>query len=268
MQMFKEVFFCAAVLSTLTLTSCGARKDVLATEDDNSSTSNLGSIVNGKNVAAKNENAKSVVAIVTETSNGQSLCTGTLVSPDVILTAAHCTEGSPQKMHIIFSNDVKKSSPKNTREADKIIQQPNWTRHMPAGESDLALIHFVGKAPLGYHPVKLAGATIKLKTGDAITLMGFGVTDGDAEAGSGKLRQTSSKIIDRHSPTELITDGEKSGVCFGDSGGPAFIKKGTDIFQWGVASSVTSHECNQTSIHTEVMKYLEWIQASITKLQK
>jgi secreted trypsin-like serine protease len=80
------------------------------------------------------------------------------------------------------------------------------------------------------------------------------------------LRETETTIVDQVSPTEIATDGRKSSVCFGDSGGPAFITEGRRLVQWGVASSVTNESCNEASIHTSVMTYLRWIKTTANRL--
>jgi secreted trypsin-like serine protease len=138
---------------------------------------------------------------------------------------------------------------------------------MPSGEADLALIHFKGNAPKGYTPITLANENLKLKEGTLVFMFDYGVTDGESQTGAGKLRQTTSKILGHHSLTEAVTDGHKSSVCFGDSGGPAFIKTDSGFVQWGVASSVTNIACEEASIHTEVMKYETWIRSSVKKLE-
>ena len=249
------------ILSTLILGACGAKKDTGNSDELESS-----DIVNGKTVTNKNGNAHSLVAIIAQKNGGQSLCTGTIVAPEVILTAAHCVDETPQKLQIVFDVNLQKKTGKEIREADKFIQHPNWNRHLPSGEGDLALIHFKGGLPEGHTQVILADENLKLKMGQKVLMMGFGVTDGQSETGAGKLRQTNSLIIEQHSPTEYVTDGHKSSVCFGDSGGPAFIKIGKEFVQWGVASSVTNKSCDEASIHTEVMKYEPWIKSTIIKM--
>jgi hypothetical protein len=219
------------ILSTLMLGACGASK-----ANHGSRELEVSDIVNGKSVTKKNGKSHSIVAIIAEKNEGQSLCTGTIIAQNIVLTAAHCVDGAPKKLHIIFSLNIQKAKEQEMRDADKIIQQPNWNRHLPSGEGDLALIHFKGILPEGYSPVRLADQNVKLKIGQKVLMFGFGVIDGENESGSGKLRQTSSTIVEQHSPTEFVTDGQKTSVCFGDSGGPAFVKIDKEFVQWGVAS--------------------------------
>lgn len=248
------------ILSSLLLGSCGAKRDSKQATDISES-----DIVNGKAVTKNNGNAHFIVAIVADAGGRESLCTGSLVASNVVLTAAHCVNESPEKLRIVFGVDVKKT--KEIRDADQFTQHPNWDRHMPSGEGDLALIHFKGELPTGFAPVKLANPDLKLKIGQKVLMMGYGVTDGETESGAGKLRQTGSVILEQRSPTEFVSDGKKSSVCFGDSGGPSFIKAGKEYIQWGVASSVFNQSCNEASIHTAVMNYDSWIKSTIDKMQ-
>ena len=250
------------ILFNLMLTSCGS-----SSNPSGVSTLSTSDIVNGKTLSKKNVISHSIVALVAEKSSGQSLCTGTLISSNVVLTAAHCVEDHPEKLQIVFSGNVQKTKAQDIRQSDKFLQHPNWQRHMPLGEGDLALIHFKGDLPEGFTPIELVGADFNLKMGQKILMAGYGVTDGESESGSGKLRQTHSVIIDQHSATEFVSDGKKSSVCFGDSGGPGLVKVGDKIFQWGVASSVTNQACNEASIHTAVMKYESWIKSTVGKFK-
>jgi secreted trypsin-like serine protease len=233
----------------LILSSCGLKNGQQETSDQ----IKRSSIVNGKSLNTKGENSHSVVALISENREGEALCTGSIVSDSVILTAAHCVAGNPQRIQIIFGSDIKKTTDENIRLADIAISHPNWGRNLKSGRADLALVHFKGGLPAHYFPV---------------TLIGYGVTSGEREKGLGKLRQTTTQIIGQKSPSEIVTDGESSSVCFGDSGGPAFIKEGNENIQWGVASAVENRACNEASIHTEIISFGPWIHRTINRLEK
>jgi secreted trypsin-like serine protease len=257
-QLTLVILICSAVL----LGSCGEKKEASL-----SGNLELSDIVNGKSTTKKNENALSVVAIIAEKDEGQSLCTGTVIAPEIILTAAHCLDNVSPRLQIVFNFNISKAKEKDLREADKYIQHPHWGRHLKSGESDIALIHFKGALPDNYFPVVLANKSLKLKIGQNVSMLGYGVTNGRSYKGAGKLRETNSTILEQNSSTEFITDGVKSSVCYGDSGGPSFLKTGNSYVQWGVASSVLNKECNEASVHTGVMKYDAWIKSSIKKMK-
>jgi secreted trypsin-like serine protease len=225
-----------------------------------------GDIVNGERVTQKMIMSKAVVALMIKSKNGQSLCSGSLIAPQIILTAAHCVDDDPERINIIFAPSIKKGNTKTIRIADRILPHPLWHKHTAAGEGDLALVHFSASAPNEYKPIKIVSKNFNLTKDQQVLLAGYGVTDGLSHASPGILRQTESSVIDRHSETEVVLDGDESSVCFGDSGGPAFILQNNQLIQWGVASSVSNRACNDTAIHTELMRYLNWIKTSSEKL--
>lgn len=260
-----KISFAAMSVLMLGLSGCGEREiplgrglaDVTAPE-----------IVNGKTVGKHDKIAASIVALVAEIKGGQALCTGTLLDDQTVLTAAHCVDDSPTKLTIVFSPEVKTATAAMIRTADRVAQNPRWKKQTATGKGDIALVHFDGGLPAGYSPVTLIAKDAKLANGTEILVAGYGVTDGKAGTGSGILRQTMSSIVGTASKTEMVTDEHKSGACFGDSGGPAFVKEGNDLAQWGVASSVNNPACNELSVHTNLQSYEAWIRTTAAKLAK
>jgi V8-like Glu-specific endopeptidase len=261
-----------SLLLTFMLSACGNPSTSPRTYDGaNGGTSdgpNVSGIVKGHKVKDKDQLGRAIVAIVSEQSQGQALCTGSIIAEDLILTAAHCVEGNPTKLSIVFSGNVRAAKPSDIRLADRFAQNPRWLKQTEKGRGDLALIHFEGGLASGYSEIKLAAKSAGLKPGTPVLVIGYGVTNGTTKVGSGILRETATTVISQSTPTEIMTDGKKSSVCFGDSGGPAFVEINSEFVQWGVASSVTNQTCSEASIHTDLASYLSWIKSEGSKLRK
>lgn len=224
-------------------------------------------IVHGEIVKEETPEASSVVALFIQKGQGGGICTATILADDTLLTAAHCVDGEIKKMTVVFGTKIKSTAMDFQREVTASLQHPSWNPEDDQSVGDLAVVHFNGGLPQGYKPVTLAPKNRELKVGEEVYLMGYGVT-GLGNRGVGTLRATVTTITGLDSATEVRTSGEKHSVCFGDSGGPAFVRDGDRYLQWGVASAVTSKACNGSSVHTKVTVYESWIRTATNKLRK
>lgn len=171
--------------------------------------------------------------------NGDDLvCTGSLIAPDVFLTAAHCVVGWPANIqfHVSFASDL--YSPTAT-----FIRATGWVRdprygHDQAKLHDLALVFLPAGSTAGITPVKLPtlGALDALAAKGRLSKtmfvnVGYGVQanrTGVPQFGYDGLRNMSLSEFMALQPTWLgllmnaAATGE-GGDCYGDSGGPKFI---------------------------------------------
>lgn len=171
------------VLIFFVLTSCTQDSSVSLGKIKNSSILNGVSVKEGAPISA------SIVGLYNTQYN--SICTGTLISANVVLTAAHCVPEKASHIKIVFSNNLDYML--NAREPD-ILQEfvlaatdfkvsHSWD---PSNETiehntgDIALIKFRGVIPSGFRPAVLVADDSSLKIGDMVTLAGFGVDEVDA----------------------------------------------------------------------------------------
>jgi secreted trypsin-like serine protease len=262
----------------LLLASCGPNVSVGPQDIKNPSTNF--SIVGGEDVT--NEIfAKHIVAI----HNDQRgyWCTGSLIGRNTVVTAAHCFMDDPSAHTIYFSKSVIQFDNAQSKvTAYKIHPQYNataWTNR-----NDLAIATFSGSYPTGYEPINFPSTDDLANIGGEFFATGFGSTTARRDIqndGAGVLRYTRIKL-----DTQVLTPAQNQftvdqtnghGVCFGDSGGPAFIKRGDQRIIIGVASAVYSNDeeakkhpdydvCRYNGIYISVYPYKDWIQKTSAEL--
>jgi secreted trypsin-like serine protease len=211
------------------------------------------------------EFAKSVVAIYLPGS--WTNCTGTLITPHVVLTAAHCLVSDLRGAKIFLGVELHNSrEPVITVKASSAVLHPRFGRQEGMVVNDIALLYFETDLPDGFAPVALPSKSDIVSATDLVDVVGYGITDPEKQD-SGKMRMVSRQGVVA-SPDLLdfrvdVTDGH--GTCDGDSGGPVLVRKGGNLTVVGVASSIlypkidTTTKCRYRSVFTNVIHYLDWI---------
>jgi secreted trypsin-like serine protease len=175
-------------------------------------------------------------------------CTGTVISPRVILTAGHCVEDlhrggfTPAPDYQVATG---RANPRRDETGDVLAVTathvfPGFDPGTAKGDAALLILATPTSAP----PIALAGATdAALYGGGAqVLLAGWGLTAPRAKSGPENLRSTSIVVLNpaackqrtrsfnrSYSGTvEMCTTDppdQANGGCFGDSGGPAIAQR-------------------------------------------
>lgn len=189
-------------------------------------------------------------------------CSGTLIAPNVVVTAEHCT--NPKRV-FLKGRDVSKPESGETINVKKSFSHPEVDLQVLVLEQDSTV-----------KPRHIAqSAEVQ---GTQVTLVGFGTVDFDGTKGFGQKRRVTVPIssIDCGSAEDAAEFGCQIGKemvaghrgllrdsCRGDSGGPAYIRTPLGgLALAGVTSRGirnTEKVCGDGGIYVRVDKFIDWI---------
>lgn len=160
-------------------------------------------------------------------------CSGTLINPTDVLTAAHCF---PTSSDLVLSSTVHVGG--TTIAASAYITHPGFSERKvgfvggSALFNDVAILRMVESTTVPPLPLYTSSS---VQSGQIIDIFGYGY---DAAQELGVLRSGQMKI-DEVTTDHIVApyDGEGSDTCYGDSGGPAILVDGTKKGIVGITSS-------------------------------
>lgn len=230
------------------------------------SSPNAFAILGGQPVQFNEEPSGSVVRL--STLDRTTFCSGVVIAKNIILTAAHCS--SMINADVVISTDPY-SSYGPAFPIEKFIPHPDYVRGN-YNTPDLAVIRL--KADL-YNPkiIPLAEAQTEVSEKTPIELTGFGISldkDGNKEPSQLKHHYKFAERIENN----LIEfdQRDRTGTCFGDSGGPAFITENSKRFIIAIDRSIKYRPslvsnkygmCFTKSQLTDIRPYLTWIRQNL-----
>lgn len=209
--------------------------------------------------------ARSVVTIVGSRGN---FCSGALIAPDIVLTAAHCVQ--PGADYKIVRYDAQRQP--LLMSIRRVIIHPQFTMAAIAqnrASADVALLQLA--EPLDGEPTAPLGAPIEpIVAGRTYGVAGIGVTRrGDGKSG-GVVR--AATLVSTSQPGRLqirlvdpATNNTRDGLgaCTGDSGGPAYEDQNGRAVMVGVVSWSTAPNnavgCGGLTGVTPLSLYRDWI---------
>lgn len=174
-----------------------------------------------------------------------SVCSGTLIAADRVLSAAHCLHGAVYR-------GVVTSDEKSVEIKDAYVH-PDFRFDGERFHYDLAVLTLQGEitqVPL----VKIQTHT-EVKAGDELYIGGVGVSDLSDPSSYGHLR-VGSLLVGEVAPDFIFApfDAQRDTACIGDSGGGVFLVNSKEPVQVGVVSSGTQEECGSgdTNVFTNL----------------
>ena len=175
---------------------------------------------------------------------GQQGCTGVLVAPTVVLTAAHCAdpaEGDLPDGVLLGTNTLAHPSRGETIDVTQAVMHPG-------GVYDLAVLTLAAPSTIAPRPLATGWVQSDVANGATVALVGYGSIDRDGDVYVDELQQAGSAITDagctshrgcdaRARPGgELGAGGMGIDTCPGDSGGPMYLTTDYGAFVAGITS--------------------------------
>ena len=210
-------------------------------------------ITNGTADGNAHPNVGGLVAAEAYSDGTWIYCSGTLISPTVFLTAAHCDEGGDGRVRVTFSRAYHDGDPvyAGTFHGDPLYGGQQGDPH------DIAVV-VLDNAITSISPAALpaAGSLGSLSVGQTITSVGYGAYDVVKAQGAGghdflydDVRNQAVGSLLAVNPAWLRVSMNPStgngGTCYGDSGGPNFLGSTTTL----AAITITGdYVCRATNV--------------------
>lgn len=250
--------FSSAIALALLAGSCGVERESAKVSGDDVATTEqeiIGGTLDSGDMA--------VVQLAAYGSGGFApFCTGTLIAPQTILTAAHCvySYGTSAQYYAHFGPDG--YNPQFTRQIVQQTRHPSYSSQ--GGQYDIAVLKLIS-AVTNVVPIPIN--TEEMDTGmigEPIRHVGYGVyafVNGQPQS-DGRKRQVTTPL--RQLYTNLLESGASNPTrqtCQGDSGGPGFMVIGSVPTERVVGVVAFGDQlCEQNGYDTRVDTFASWVQ--------
>ncbi|WP_420135314.1 S1 family peptidase [Rhodopseudomonas sp.] len=220
-------------------------------------------------VGGAREDAALGRAVVTIVGSRGNFCSGTLIAPDLVLSAAHCV--GPGADYKIVHYDASRQP--QLRDVRRVAAHPQFDMKAilaHRASADVALLQLAAPLP-GKSPLPLGAPTDPLGAGQSFTVAGIGVAiRGDGKSGgtvrsaalvaTGRPGRLQIRLVD--ASTNNTSAGQ--GACTGDSGAPALQAQDGRAVIIGVVSWSTGPNnaagCGGLTGVTPLTLYRDWIE--------
>ena len=195
----------------------------------------------------------------------QWCCSGTLIAPDVVVTAAHCDAGGCNA-RVFIGPDVTRPRDGRVIGVREVMTHELYPAAKPFDDlTVLLLADRVDDVP----PRRIASPQA-IASAISVRLVGYGTTEPGGLAGYGQRRFVDVPLASPDAAygarpeTEFVAGRPflERDSCPGDSGGPAYVDEGGEWVLAGATSRGTLgsvRECGDGGIYTHVPIYEDWI---------
>jgi secreted trypsin-like serine protease len=273
--MLRRVFFVASAVAFLGCSGPSRSEEPASTSE---------AIIGGRD-DARDRAVVAIGMVLPDHDNETALCTGTLVAPTKVLTAAHCVDprllGPNAKFTVLLGPDA--DHPQETYAVTAVAYDEAYDDAKEAAGHDIGMITVDRPVRARVMPILRSSLDASF-VGRRVRIVGYGANvppENEAEdagaadaaptdTGEGKKRSTVTTVTALSDLLVDIGSKDRKGVlrqaCFGDSGGPAFVWDNGREALMGITSfghDTETVKCKNGGVHTRVDKFLDFVDKNL-----
>lgn len=186
-----------------------------------------------------------------------TFCTGTLITPTRVLTAAHCIEGARVSSMSFITGPSNRQIQTSTRVV-RAVPHPSYDSRRLV--NDIAYLD-LASAPPGVTPIGVVPSITSAWVGVDLLHVGYGVSNGSTQTGGGTKRAVVMPITQVSSST-FRYGGNGRNTCNGDSGGPALYRNSSGQYLVAGVTSYGDQYCTSYGVNTRADVFLSFLGVS------
>jgi len=202
-----------------------------------------------------------------EKEGSPSICGGSLVSPNAILTVAHCVdEADEEDIHIILGQGFYPVATAMKIASGGIHIHPEYNPNKNRNGYDLAIVILNNKVPDKFRPISFLPKEANILD-ETCFIGGYGDMR-NFDLFSTKLMMVAANIYQVKERTYAsMTFSSSVGTCVGDSGSPSLVRHNDQFYLSGVVFGAVVFKqtdiCSRETIITNISYGRKWIELLI-----